>query len=298
MVTPTQLGTSTAARKGHRGSQRAVSPKGRGVLSPILIAAMTAVVGVGLGGCDQWVKVNVPKDVQRATGAPAVLPLPQALAAQEEYRDIVEAEGKKAAAEELERREEARAAVVALRNEIEAEAAQRDFDAAAFVRKSEQRLAAMEAAENARARAADSALARLRDTWTATDAQMDRRIAEGRASVEGWRGVVADGVEMVKPVVGTLPGGGLVLGAIGLLTGWLGLKRPKDGAAEATATADKKAAEARADELAAQVKAMQDRLDAMLKKADDDFEDGFEKGRAPFVKEVHTVVPQARAEAA
>lgn len=257
----------------------------------VLVLLAVPIVG-GMGGCvDDWVKTDVPRETQKALGVPARVPLSQARTLAEEWRDLQEAEAKRLAAEEKAQREAAAAEAARIRAEVEDQLAAAEADAARVTREGTRKLAAFEAAELSRSAGADAALARWAETAGASSKRFASSIAAAESQAAAFGGVLGDVGGLVQGAANSsgVPGLGLVVaGALGLL-----IRKPGDGKKIAEAEIEKKATQAAADAMAAQLAAMQDRLDEMTAKADRDFDDGFNKGRQPFIKEVFTVPPSA-----
>lgn len=89
----------------------------------------------------------------------------------------------------------------------------------ALARQYEQTAAQVEQAVAAIARKAERGLALIQSKHAATAAVIERKEREQAWLAEAFGGLV--GSPVVQGAVGTLPGGGLALGALGLLGGWL-----------------------------------------------------------------------------
>lgn len=228
----------------------------RWVWGIVCVLVIVPLVG-GMGGCvDQWVKTDVPREVQKGLGVPARVPLSEARALADEWRDMQADAAKKAAADEAARREEARKLVAATVAEIEDQAARMEADGAAFARASTRKLAAMEADEQARVRLADAELARLREAAQATDRRLAASIAAAEAQAAQFGGLIGEGVGLAQGAASTLPGGSLLVPIIALLGG-LFIRKPGDGK---------------------KIEAAEHKADAAEKKIDSEWEHGYRAG--------------------
>lgn len=215
------------------------------LIKAAVCVAIAALVGPMWGCVDDLVKVDVPREVQKATGAPARVPLSQSRALADEWREMQVEAATAAAAKEKVQREEAARVLAEVRARIEDEAQTRAAEDAKWAKSAERELRELDAKEGARAAQASADLDRLARTIEATGKAFDARIAAATAQADNFGGVlggfVAAGTEAAKS--SGIPGLALLTLIGGLFIRKPGDKAKMDDAEQARLQAEQKAAE-------------------------------------------------------
>ena len=215
------------------------------LLKAAVCVAIVAIVGPMSGCVDDWVKVDVPREVQKGLSVPSRVPLSQSRAIAEEWKEMQLEAASAAAAKEKVQREEAARTLATVRTEIEDEIATRQVADAAFARSAARKLTELDAREGARAAQASADLERLARTIEATSKTFDARIAAATAQADNFGGVlggfVAAGTEAAKS--SGIPGLALLTLIGGLFIRKPGDKAKMDDAEQARLLAEQKAAE-------------------------------------------------------
>ena len=198
-----------------------------------------------LSGCSQpedIVKVDVPKEVRDETGAPAKVPLSQFKEVREDYEAKVKERADKAADEAA----KISKALTKITKNIERDVADQ---IAQLQREASARLESVEddaAADHARIAAAQRD---LQAQFERTAIKLAKRQDDAQAKADQLRSLMNFGLQEILPAVASqIPGVGLAIPAITLLTG-LFMRKPGDG-------------QKIADMQAAHAKELQDKADA------------------------------------
>lgn len=216
-----------------------------------------AIAAITLTGCmDQWIKTDVPKRVQEATGAPAQVPLAKAETVMREYQEAVAEQARKAQLAEQEAKAADERRLAALRRRIEDDAASRQLADVAAHRAAARELADLTDEALARSTAADRMLEQLVAANTATIGGFQQHIAAGRERAASMTAGLYSVIDTGKQVAGAA---GVPTPILALGTYLLGLfmPRPKETALLESA---RKEGQAKVDEL--------------IKKADGDYDAG------------------------
>lgn len=189
----------------------------RSIAVPLMLAMVLCLF---LGGCiEDFVKADVPRDIQKKLAVPAKVPLSQMQEVRDEYASAVADEAAKAARQKAE-------AVAAIESKAKSVANTYNAQIAALVAKQNAELQELEdagkreaASAAAIADAADAAAKRTLST-------LANSTQRAQAKADSINSLISGGLDIISPALASaFPGAGLAVTGLGLLGG-LFLKKP------------------------------------------------------------------------